>query len=118
MPSLNRYPFSSLKMLGVTVLMDTRGLDRLNSEPFVLQAQAGATLFWINAQPLANGQPFNQIYYAPLNDQGQPGAPAPLFLRPDASVQRFSPRAIYDGQNSYVFYYGGSSGRWTSCGAM
>lgn len=84
-----------------------------NVSPYVLQTPAGATLFWINAQPLPNGQPFNQIFFAPLDPAtGVPGGSQQLFTRPDASVQRFSPRALYDGQNAYVFYYGGSSGRW------
>ena len=88
-----------------------------NVSPFVLQTQGGASLFWINSLPNQAGQPLNQIYYTGLNADGTPASNGlPLFAKPDSSILRFEPRALFydDGniRNTIVFYYGGASGRW------
>jgi hypothetical protein len=86
-----------------------------NVSPYVLQTAAGATLFWMNSRPTPGGQALNQVYFTSLNANGTPvSGGQPLIEKPDASVQRYSPRALYDdlAQRTMVFYHGGSSGRW------
>jgi hypothetical protein len=89
-----------------------------NTSPFVLQtATGGASLYWVNSQPQPGGVPYNQIFVAKLGPDGKPvdGTISPFLLGYDPSVQRYSPRAVYDSATgfTYLFYYGGTSGRWS-----
>ena len=96
-----------------------------NIAPFVLQPDPtldGASLYWVNSRPQAGGTTYNQIFYSPLNGQGQPTDPdggKPFLTGYDPALQRYAPRALYapypapSNGSAIVFYYGGITGKWS-----
>jgi hypothetical protein len=101
-----------------------------NTSPFVLHdVQTGennvvagerATLFWLRTQGAFTNAQRSTIYYAPLNENGEPGDPTPyLGANLDASIRRYGPKAVAttstdsptEKDTLFVLYHGGASGR-------
>lgn len=117
------------------LVIDAGNADSSNISPFVLHETVrnannvvtadAATLFWLNTQEQAGGEPIQTIWYARLDPiTGVPETPTPLMdpnagnpaLRPDPALRRFAPKAAtvdLGTPTTFVFYYGGVGGRWT-----